>query len=76
MPRGASFNSPAQNQRLPLNQEREVSTIPKADGQGDAYWVYPSQQMFFNALKRKNWDPSEEDMKVIVPIHNAVNERA
>ena len=27
-------------------------------------------------MKRKNWDPQQEDMKVIVPIHNLVNERA
>ncbi|KAJ2873063.1 Cytochrome c1 heme lyase [Coemansia asiatica] len=38
-------------------------------------WVYPSEQMFFNAMKRKNWDPKEQDMKTVVPIHNAVNEK-
>ncbi|EMD38477.1 hypothetical protein CERSUDRAFT_82742 [Gelatoporia subvermispora B] len=27
-------------------------------------------------MARKNHDPQEADMKVIVPIHNAVNERA
>lgn len=32
--------------------------------------------MFFNAMKRKEWDPKAEDMRTIVPIHNAVNERA
>lgn len=32
--------------------------------------------MFFNAMKRKDWDPKAEDMRTIVPIHNAVNERA
>src|SRR5207253_2915921 len=39
-------------------------------------WVYPSEQMFFNAMKRKNWDPNAKDMRIIVPIHNAVNEKA
>ncbi|KAJ2861126.1 Cytochrome c1 heme lyase [Coemansia erecta] len=37
-------------------------------------WIYPSEQMFFNAMKRKRWDPQEPDMKYVVPIHNAVNE--
>ncbi|KAJ1993837.1 Cytochrome c1 heme lyase [Coemansia spiralis] len=37
-------------------------------------WIYPSEQMFFNAMKRKNWRPEERDMKTVVPIHNAVNE--
>ncbi|KAI9674380.1 MAG: Cytochrome c1 heme lyase [Trizodia sp. TS-e1964] len=39
-------------------------------------WIYPSEQMFFNAMKRKNFAPQAADMKAIVPIHNAVNERA
>jgi hypothetical protein len=38
-------------------------------------WVYPSEQMFFNAMKRKGWTPDEQDMKSVVSIHNAVNER-
>lgn len=32
--------------------------------------------MFFDAMRRKNFDPETADMKSIVPIHNAVNERA
>ena len=32
--------------------------------------------MFFDAMRRKSFDPSTADMKTIVPIHNAVNERA
>ncbi|KAI9753258.1 MAG: hypothetical protein M4579_005271 [Chaenotheca gracillima] len=32
--------------------------------------------MFFDAMKRKKYDPKTEDMHSIVPIHNAVNERA
>ncbi len=32
--------------------------------------------MFFDAMRRKNYDPKTEDMRSIVPIHNAVNERA
>jgi cytochrome c heme-lyase len=31
--------------------------------------------MFFNAMKRKGWEPKEEDMRAVVGIHNAVNER-
>ena len=32
--------------------------------------------MFFEAMKRKAFNPEQADMKTIVPIHNAVNERA
>lgn len=34
-------------------------------------WVYPSQQMFYNAMRRKGWTPSEDDMAAVVAIHNA-----
>jgi len=56
-----------------LSKDREVSSIPRADGEK---WVYPSQAQFYAAMARKQYDPQESDMKVIVPIHNAVNERA
>ena len=56
---------------LPL--ERETSSIPRVDG---GNWVYPSQAQFYAAMARKNHNPHESDMKVVVPIHNAVNERA
>lgn len=57
-----------------LSREREISSIPRAGTGGN--WVYPSQEQFFNAMKRKNLDPNSRDMKVVIPIHNAVNERA
>ncbi|KAI0797850.1 cytochrome c/c1 heme-lyase [Abortiporus biennis] len=52
---------------------RETSSIPRVDG---TKWVYPSESQFFAAMARKNHDPQAKDMKVVVPIHNAVNERA
>ncbi|KAI9189839.1 Cytochrome c1 heme lyase [Blastocladiella emersonii ATCC 22665] len=74
------------DQRRDLPTDREASSIPRADAatpdvpaaktDADGVWMYPSQQMFFNAMKRKNWNPREEDMEVVVPIHNAVNEMA
>lgn len=39
-------------------------------------WIYPSEKMFFEAMKRKGHETEANDMKTIVPIHNAVNERA
>ncbi|KAI9815027.1 MAG: Cytochrome c1 heme lyase [Pycnora praestabilis] len=55
----------------PANNEQETGS-DKTSGN----WIYPSEQMFFNAMRRKNYDPKAEDMKSIIPIHNAVNERA
>ena len=56
-----------------LSQERVVSSIPRRDGSN---WVYPSQAQFYSAMARKNHNPQAVDMRVVVPIHNAVNERA
>eukprot|EP00736_Rhodelphis_marinus_P005331 Rmarinus@m.23798 len=67
---------PAPNQKGPLPTHRQVSSIPRgAVEEEDARWVYPSQQMFFNAMRRKGWDPEEKDMSAVVAIHNFVNEQ-
>lgn len=70
----------AKDQPFELETDRQISRIPKA-GSNDEYWVYPSQQMFWNAMLRKGWrwkdaslDPN--DMKDIIHIHNANNEQA
>jgi cytochrome c heme-lyase len=60
---GTPSSTPANN---------EVESGPDKSGK----WIYPSEKMFFEAMKRKNHDPKAEDMRSIVPIHNAVNERA
>lgn len=79
-------------QHISLDTTRQISSIPRSfpektekkdNNNGtvnmdrdEKFWIYPSEQMFFNAMKRKNWDPHEGDMRVVVPIHNAVNEKA
>ena len=49
---------------------------PSHQEAGSPVWMYPSEQMFYNAMKRKGWSPSEQDMQSVVAIHNGVNERA
>jgi cytochrome c heme-lyase len=56
---------------LPANSEMDTGH-DAASGN----WIYPSQEMFFNAMKRKGHAASPSDMSSIVPIHNAVNEKA
>ncbi|KAK9320644.1 cytochrome c/c1 heme-lyase [Lipomyces orientalis] len=73
----ASQSANASTAETSLGKEREVSSIPRSKSfTGSSNWVYPSEEMFFNAMKRKNWNPQVQDMKTVVPIHNAVNERA
>ncbi|KAK1164050.1 cytochrome c-type heme lyase-like [Acipenser oxyrinchus oxyrinchus] len=71
--------TPAQDQPFPLPVNREVSTIPRAGS--DKKWVYPSEQMFWNAMLRKGWrwkedDLGPQDMTNIIKIHNQNNEQA
>ena len=60
MPMNAS-QEPSPGQPFPLSVEREVSTIPKAGA--DEKWVYPSEQMFWNAMIRKGWKWQNEHEK-------------
>ncbi|XP_065898016.1 holocytochrome c-type synthase-like [Dysidea avara] len=76
----ASPNEPMENQPFSLSKNRQLSSIPKGGTNSDK-WVYPSEQMFFNAMIRKGWKFSEEqlkpeDMQHIITIHNKNNEDA
>lgn len=78
----AANQKPAPDQPFPLPTERQTSTIPKVTEDGSReFWVYPSQQMFWNAMLRKGWrwkneDIQPQDMDHIIKIHNANNEQA
>jgi cytochrome c heme-lyase len=67
---------PAPGQMVQLPTDREASSIPK--GGTESTWLYPSPQMFWNALVRKNKTEGvqEEDMHSVIRIHNSMNERS
>ncbi|KAF2740645.1 cytochrome c1 heme lyase [Polyplosphaeria fusca] len=71
IPRAMPADPNARLEQRPSNNEKDTGADKKTGN-----WVYPSEQMFFEAMKRKSYDPKESDMRTIVPIHNAVNERA
>ncbi|XP_049823067.1 holocytochrome c-type synthase [Aethina tumida] len=80
---GPANQEPSPGQPFPLSKERQVSSIPKAivkEGESQ-FWLYPSAQMFWNAMLRKGWrwkdeDIQQKDMNDIIKIHNANNEQA
>ncbi|KAK3935387.1 cytochrome c/c1 heme-lyase [Diplogelasinospora grovesii] len=88
----AQSGSPPTATHPQLDTSREVSSIPRSSAPGPSAcpvnheqetgtsatgnWVYPSEKMFFEAMKRKGHGAAAADMKTVVPIHNAVNERA
>ncbi len=68
IPRASPVNQDARAK--PANSEKESGVSESGN------WIYPSEKMFFEAMKRKGYSSDAKDMKTIVPIHNAVNERA
>jgi cytochrome c heme-lyase len=68
IPRASAVNNDAGAK--PANSEKESGVSESGN------WIYPSEKMFFEAMKRKGHAGEAADMKTIVPIHNAVNERA
>ena len=58
----------------PLSTIAIASNIPKG-GSDSETWHFPSPQRFYNAMKKKGWNPDAKDVPTIVSIHNTVNER-
>ncbi|KAK2793526.1 Cytochrome c1 heme lyase [Onygenales sp. PD_12] len=74
----AQPNPLAASHASPSNDEAETGHDPRSGN-----WIYPSERQFFEALMRKNIPTSATSAKdlatsvaSIIPIHNAVNERA
>lgn len=74
---------PKANEQGPFQEDTESteglsaivvsSNIPKAGTDGT--WDFPSPQRFYNALKKKGYEASAQDVPTVVSIHNTVNER-
>jgi cytochrome c heme-lyase len=61
-----------------VSLSKDQSSIPAHQPDFSEKWVYPSEQQFYNAMKRKGWDlpPGiEKSIPHVVRIHNAVNEK-
>ncbi len=69
------------DQKANLSVKRATSNIPKGDftpehqPKATEKWVYPSEQQYYNAMKRKGYNPSEADIPAVLFIHNHVNEQ-
>ncbi|KAJ5605046.1 cytochrome C1 heme lyase [Penicillium lagena] len=65
----------APNQTVDLPVERELSTIPRGDSEGN--WEYPSPQQMYNAMLRKGYTDTPQDaVESMVAVHNFLNEGA
>jgi cytochrome c heme-lyase len=65
----------AANQTIDLPVEREPSSIPRGDAEGN--WEYPSPQQMYNAMLRKgHTDTPQDAVESMVAVHNFLNEGA
>lgn len=78
-----SFGQNTQSdQKVPLSTTRVLSTIPKTDFSprhqptDKSVWVYPSEQQYFNAIRRKGYMTQETEIPSTLAIHNSVNEQS
>lgn len=60
----------------PVDHGASANAETESGAHDSGNWVYPSEKMFFDAMRRKGYGARTADMKTVVPIHNAVNERA
>lgn len=59
-----------------LPQHQGDGASPSSSAAAPQTWTYPSEAQFYEAMRRKGWNPDASDMPAVVAIHNAVNERA
>ena len=65
----------APNQTVDLPVDREPSSIPRGDSEGN--WEYPSPQQMYNAMLRKGYTDTPQDaVESMVAVHNFLNEGA
>ena len=73
-----------------LSKERITSSIPRSseepsrshpmnnhenEPKNNHFWMYPSTQMFYSALKRKGYETDPKDVDSMVAVHNSLNEQ-
>ncbi|BGP41776.1 Cytochrome c1 heme lyase [Rhodotorula kratochvilovae] len=69
-PAPASAHADVPPSACPMHESERAAALPNEEN-----WVYPSPASFYSALQRKERNPQARDMGIVVPIHNAVNER-
>ena len=58
-----------------LGTNRQISSIPKNEpSTEEGTWTYPSEIMFYNALRRKGHEPTADEIAPMLAVHNFLNE--
>ncbi|SCV73924.1 BQ2448_6354 [Microbotryum intermedium] len=62
-------------QSVSISNPTTTATDETSSSKQGENWVYPSPSSFYSALQRKSQPANPSDMPIVVPIHNAVNEK-
>lgn len=60
---------------LPSTVENLTRATREREQEATDKWVYPSEQQYYNAIRRKGHKAEAVDMPTTLAIHNAVNEK-
>ncbi len=77
IPRGDAFESVnGDENNATKNPTGPTSKVPAHQPANSSHWTYPSEQQFYNAMRKKGYQPPIETIPFVLKIHNSVNERS
>ena len=76
IPRGDVSDQPAASDDAAAQNNEARPTVPVHQPTNSSQWMYPSEQQFYNAMRKKGYNPPIEAIPSVLKIHNAVNERS
>lgn len=77
IPRGYTPDQPSDDgTSTNRSNEGDRPSVPAHQPTNSSQWMYPSEQQFYNAMRKKGYNPPVESIPSVLKIHNAVNERS
>mmetsp|Transcript_21570 Transcript_21570/g.44294 ORF Transcript_21570/g.44294 Transcript_21570/m.44294 type:complete len:365 (+) Transcript_21570:63-1157(+) len=77
IPRGDALETVDANENnATTNPSGPNSKVPAHQPVNSSHWTYPSEQQFYNAMRKKGYQPPVETIPFVLKIHNSVNERS
>lgn len=76
IPRGDNPSDQPNDDAVAQNNNEARPAVPAHQPTNSSQWMYPSEQQFYNAMRKKGYNPPIESIPSVLKIHNAVNERS
>jgi len=76
IPRGDNTSDQPNDDAAAQKNNEGRAAVPAHQPTNSSQWMYPSEQQFYNAMRKKGYNPPIEAIPSVLKIHNAVNERS